>query len=326
MLSTAPTTKDGATRVWMAGVCLDALTEQQLIDQVIASTAVGRGGWIATPNVNFLRRVESDVELQMLLAGATLRVADGMPLLWASRLARAPRLERVPGSELVFSLAAAAAHHRRSVYIVGGRDNASVDAGKRLKELNPGLRVVGAEGPWVSADVTAEEMEPIIARLEAADPDIVFCGLGFPKQERFIAACRERLPATWFLGCGAAVNFAAGYEHRAPGWMQRTGLEWVHRLCSEPRRLIGRYAGDLPFALRVLVVSALSGRVGRTPLPVPFPNEVVTIPEAAATLGRRRTDQTTTRGSDDVVSIPEARREDDNVIDLNSYARLVDAI
>jgi hypothetical protein len=169
-------------------------------------------------------------------------------------------------------------------------------------------------------------MEPIIARLEAADPDIVFCGLGFPKQERFIAACRERLPATWFLGCGAAVNFAAGYENRAPGWMQRTGLEWVHRLCSEPRRLIGRYAGDLPFALRVLVVSALSGRVGRAPLPIPFPNEVVTIPEAAGTLGRRRTDQTTVRSGDDVVSIPEARREADNVIDLNSYARLVDAI
>jgi N-acetylglucosaminyldiphosphoundecaprenol N-acetyl-beta-D-mannosaminyltransferase len=326
MLSTAPTTRDGATRVWMAGVCLDALTEQQLIDQVIASTAVRRGGWIATPNVNFLRRVESDVELQMLLAGATLRVADGMPLLWASRLARAPRLERVPGSELVFSLAAAAAHHRRSVYIIGGRDNASVDAANRLRELNPGLRVVGAEGPWVSAAVTAEEMEPIIARLEAANPDIVFCGLGFPKQERFIAACRERLPATWFLGCGAAVNFAAGYEHRAPGWMQRTGLEWLHRLCAEPRRLFGRYAGDVPFALRVLLVSALSGRVGRTTLPTLFPNEIVTIPDAAASLGRRRTDQAPALVVDDPSSRATRRHEADQVIDLNSYTRLADAI
>jgi N-acetylglucosaminyldiphosphoundecaprenol N-acetyl-beta-D-mannosaminyltransferase len=308
MLSTAPTTRDGKTRVWMAGVCMDALSEQQLIDQVIASTAVKRGGWIFPSNVNCLRQVEADAELQTLLASATLRVADGMPLLWASRLARAPRLQRVPGSGLVFSLATAAARHRRTVYIVGGRDNAAVDAGKRLQDLNPGLRVVGAEGPWISADVTADEIEPIIQRLEAARPDIVFCGFGFPKQERFIAACRDRLPATWFLSCGAAVNFAAGYENRAPMWMQRSGLEWVHRLCSEPRRLFRRYAGDVPFALRVLIVSAVSGRVGRT---TAAPTETITIPD----LTRRRTDAPVTR-----------RRPSDQVIDLNSYARRVDAI
>jgi N-acetylglucosaminyldiphosphoundecaprenol N-acetyl-beta-D-mannosaminyltransferase len=259
MLSLAPTVEDGATRVWMAGICIDALTEKQLIDQVIASTGVGLGGWIVTPNVNFMRRVASDVELQNLLAGATLRVADGMPLLWASRLARAPKLERIPGSELIYSLTSAAAHFGRSVYFIGGAEGAAELAATRLADHAPGLKVVGAEGPWMSNEVTAEEIEPIIERLELAQPDIVFVGLGFPKQERFIAACRERLPSTWFLGCGQAVNFAAGIEHRAPGWMQRTGLEWLHRLCSEPRRLFGRYAGDLPFALAVLCVSLLSG-------------------------------------------------------------------
>jgi N-acetylglucosaminyldiphosphoundecaprenol N-acetyl-beta-D-mannosaminyltransferase len=276
MLSLAPTVEDGATRVWMAGICIDALTERQLIDQVIASTAVGRGGWIVTPNVNFMRRVASDVELQNLLAGATLRVADGMPLLWASRLARAPKLERIPGSELIYSLAAAAAHHDRSIYIIGGGEGSAERAGVNLGEHAPGLRVVGAEGPWMSAAVTDEEIEPIIARLEQADPDIVFVGLGFPKQERFIAKCRERLPATWFLGCGQAVNFAAGEETRAPLWMQRSGLEWVHRLLSEPRRLLGRYLGDIPFAVAVLCVSMISGSLRRTwSVPAsPFPDEI----------------------------------------------------
>jgi N-acetylglucosaminyldiphosphoundecaprenol N-acetyl-beta-D-mannosaminyltransferase len=286
MLSLAPTVEDGATRVWMAGICIDALSEKQLIDQVIASTAVGRGGWIVTPNVNFMRRVSSDVELQNLLAGATLRVADGMPLLWASRLARAPKLERIPGSELIYSLTAAAAHHNRSIYIIGGGVVGTAErAGANLAEFAPDLRVVGAEGPWMSAAVTAEEIEPIIQRLEAAQPDIVYVGLGFPKQERFIAACRERLPATWFLGCGQAVNYAAGEETRAPQWMQRSGLEWVHRLLSEPRRLIGRYLGDIPFALAVLCVSMVSGSLRRTwSVPAsPFPDEIV-LPDAVPSL------------------------------------------
>jgi N-acetylglucosaminyldiphosphoundecaprenol N-acetyl-beta-D-mannosaminyltransferase len=284
MLSLAPTVEDGATRVWMAGICIDALTERQLIDQVIASNTVGLGGWIVTPNVNFMRRVCADVELQDLLSGATLRVADGMPLLWASRLARAPKLERIPGSELIYSLTTAAAKYDRSVYLIGGADGAAEQAALNLQDFAPGLRVAGAEGPWMSAAVTPDEIEPIIQRLEAANPDIVFVGLGFPKQERFIAACRERLPSTWFLGCGQAVNFAAGQETRAPHWMQKLGLEWIHRLICEPRRLFARYAGDLPFALAVLTVSMLSGSlVGRrwTPTDSPFPEEIV-LPDVAA--------------------------------------------
>lgn len=280
MLSIAPTTADGVARVWMAGVCLDALSERELVDQVIAASLVGRGGWIATPNVHFLRRAGSDDELRQLLAGATLRVADGMPLSWASRLAGASRLERVPGSDLIFSLTKAAARHGRKVYIVGGRDSAAVDAAARLTQMMPSLQVVGAEGPWLSDEVTAEEVEPIIARLEAAQPDIVFCGFGFPKQERFIGACRERLPGAWFVGCGAAVNFAAGYESRAPRWMQRLGLEWTHRLWSEPRRLARRYAADLPFALQILLVSMLSGLLPRGVFRTePYPSETIVLPD-----------------------------------------------
>jgi N-acetylglucosaminyldiphosphoundecaprenol N-acetyl-beta-D-mannosaminyltransferase len=285
MLSTAPTVGDGATRLWMAGVCLDALSEAEVVDQVIASLAVGRGGSIATPNVHFLRRADADLGLQSLLTGATMRVPDGMPLLWASRLARGPRLERVPGSSLIYTLAVAAAHHGRSIYIIGGKDGAAADAGVKLQEYAPGLQIAGAEGPWISNDVTAEEVEPILARLEAAKPDIVFCGMGFPKQEYLIAACRERLPEAWFLGCGAAVDFAAGHERRAPVWMQRSGLEWVHRAMSEPRRLLRRYLADIPFAIRVLAASGLSGLFRRSAwasAAQPFPAEIV-LPEARST-------------------------------------------
>jgi hypothetical protein len=181
----------------------------------------------------------------------------------------------------------------------------------------------------MSADVTAEEIEPVIQRLEAARPDIVYCGLGFPKQERFIAACRDRLPATWFLGCGAAVNFAAGYETRAPQWMQRTGLEWMHRLCSEPRRLSRRYAGDLPFALRVLLVSAVSGRFRRLRPQLPVLPEVVILPELApATVTTRRPARHTSRHGDDWPAMPVQHRRPtaDQLIDLTSFACPADAV
>jgi N-acetylglucosaminyldiphosphoundecaprenol N-acetyl-beta-D-mannosaminyltransferase len=277
MPALTPTVSDGPDRVRVAGVKVDALTENQVVEQVIASLLVGRGGWIATPNVNFLRRASSDLELASLLSEATLRVADGMPLSWASRLARAPQLHRVTGASLVYSLSSAAARYERSVYILGGPPGAAVEAAANLQAHAPGLRIVGSEAPWLSADVTAEEVEPIVQRLEAAKPDIVFCGFGFPKQERLIAACRSRLPSTWFLGCGAAVNFAAGHERRAPRWMQRSGLEWLHRMSTEPRRLAGRYLADIPFAVRLLLVSGVRSRYGWT-LPAsvaPFPDEIV---------------------------------------------------
>ena len=100
-------------------------------------------------------------------------------------------------------------------------------------------------------------MEQIESILEEAQPDIVYVGLGFPKQEHVIARLRERSPHTWFLGIGISIGFVGGHVARAPVWMQRTGLEWVHRLAQEPRRLASRYLlHGLPFAARLLVHGA----------------------------------------------------------------------
>ena len=195
--------------------------------------------------------------------------------------------------------ASASASHRRVVDVLAQRGRRcarpvglhprwSGGCGDRRRE--PGCRssrqVCGwsaPRGPGCPPTSRTLRLSRILARLEAAKPDIVFCAFGFPKQEKVIAACRERLPSTWFLGCGAAVNFAAGHETRAPQWMQKVGLEWFHRVCSEPRRLAGRYAADIPFALGLLVRSGIRGRFARA-LPVsvaPFPDEVVVLPDAA---------------------------------------------
>jgi N-acetylglucosaminyldiphosphoundecaprenol N-acetyl-beta-D-mannosaminyltransferase len=125
----------------------------------------------------------------------------------------------------------------------------------------PGLRLAGTLCPEPGFDTDPAELAAVHAEVVEARPDIVYAGLGFPKQERLIARLAPALPATWFVGCGAAIGFAAGAQRRAPQWMQRTGLEWLHRLGHEPGRLFRRYViHDAPFALRLLASCAVRRR------------------------------------------------------------------
>jgi len=168
---------------------------------------------------------------------------------------------------LIFSMSSAAAANGWPVYVVGGlpgvdgRPSAARLAADRLAGLNTGLGVAGTYAPPARFDAGTDDIEVLCKELIQTEPKIVFVGLGFPKQEQLIARLVPHLPGAWFIGCGAAVPYAAGELRRAPGWIQRGGLEWVFRLVSEPRRLIGRYLGrDLPFALRLLATSGWQGR------------------------------------------------------------------
>lgn len=252
-------------RVDLLGVGFDNLSEDEVIEHILASVAVGRGGSVLTPNIDILRAVTRDDELRQLTSAATLVVADGVPLLWAARLAARPLAGQVAGSSLIFSLSEAAARRGASIFLLGGAPGVAVAAGKALQEKFPGLEVAGVSCPARGFESDPAQLLALSAEVEAARPNIVFCGLGFPKQERVSAALAPALPGAWFIGCGAAITFAAGHIPRAPRWMQRSGLEWVHRLSREPRRLFKRYIiDDLPFALVLMVRSArLRGASGR---------------------------------------------------------------
>jgi N-acetylglucosaminyldiphosphoundecaprenol N-acetyl-beta-D-mannosaminyltransferase len=258
--------------VRVAGVDFDALSEQQVVARIIGDSDDGRGGWVVTPNIDICRQLRHDPAARALVSGASLVVADGMPLIWASRLRGDPLPERVAGASLIFTLSAAAAVSGKSVYLLGGAPGVPARAAAALARRYPGLLVAGVHAPPFGFDREPGEIEAIAARLARAKPDIVFVGLGFPKQERLIAAVAPGLPAAWFIGCGAAIPFAAGTLPRAPQWMHPLGLEWTHRLISEPRRLFHRYlVNDVPFALRLLVTSALTlhkGHPGRGGGPV----------------------------------------------------------
>ena len=251
----------GVSTVRLLGVPFANLTNQGCVELVVSELKSGRGGWMVTPNVDILRRIVKDPAAARLVGEANLFVADGMPLIWASRLQGTPLPERVAGSDLLVSLSRGAAGAGRSVYLLGGNPGMAKGAAGVLTGRLPGLRVAGfSEIPmgWnVQADV--ETRERIADQLRKAAPDIVYVALGFPKQEQVIDALREVLPGAWWLGVGVSFSFICGEVHRAPRWMQVTGLEWTHRLAQEPGRLGRRYLIDgPPFAFSLLLNSLLS--------------------------------------------------------------------
>ncbi|MEM6562608.1 MAG: WecB/TagA/CpsF family glycosyltransferase, partial [Planctomycetota bacterium] len=258
-----PTPPTAPPTIMLRGVEFHAVTQRQTAEHILRSLEAGRGGSVITPNLDHLRRMTRDLAFGALVSEADLVVADGMPLIWASRLQGTPLPERVAGSDLISSLSAEAARVGRSVFLLGGDAGTAEGAAKILQERNPGLRVAGTYCPDFGFEHSPEQMGLLVDALVEAQPDIVFVGLGSPKQENLVDRIRHNLPNTWWLGVGVSFSFLCGHVNRAPGFLQKVGLEWVHRLVQEPRRLFKRYiVHGLPFA-SVLMRDAVSNRMHR---------------------------------------------------------------
>ncbi len=239
------------------------VTQQQAVAVVVESLRLGQGGWIVTPNLDHLRRCSSAPHYAETVRQADLRLADGMPLVWASRLQGTPLPERVAGSDLIYSLSAALGAEGMSVFLLGGEPATATKAADALQKKH-GAVVAGTHCPPMGFEQRSKEMKLIRKKLLASQPKLVFVGLGSPKQEYLIQQLRPLLPGTWWIGVGISFSFACGHVRRAPAWMQRCGLEWVHRLIQEPRRLARRYlAQGLPSAGILLTRSILTRFVCR---------------------------------------------------------------
>lgn len=235
------------------GVRLARMTCRDVVAHVFDSLAAGRGGWIVTVNVDHMQRFRADPSTGALHRAADLVVADGMPLLWAARLQGTPLPERVAGSDLIWLLAERANDEGRSLYLMGGEPGAAEGAAAELLTRWPKLRIAGTSSPQVSAQPLPHEVARIAAELDQVRPDLVYVALGAPKQERLIEALRAGRGATWWMGVGISLSFAAGHIDRAPVWMQKSGLEWLHRMLQEPGRLVRRYfRDDLPYLIGLL--------------------------------------------------------------------------
>jgi N-acetylglucosaminyldiphosphoundecaprenol N-acetyl-beta-D-mannosaminyltransferase len=244
------------------GMEVDRVDEREAVETILAARDRDRGGVVLTPNLEHLSTFRASPEVRDAFGAAELVVADGMPLVWASRLQRTPLPERVAGSDLIWSVSEAAARRGRSVFLLGGNPGAADRAAGVLRGHAPGLDVAGVACPRVGSADDAE-LRAAAARVGAARPDLVYVGLPLRKQIHAIARLRAAAPRSWFLGLGASLDFVAGDVQRAPRWMRRTGLEWTWRLAREPGRLWRRYLVDgLPCAA-VLFAGALRERAVR---------------------------------------------------------------
>ena len=245
-----PTAPDeGLRAIYLRGVRIHAITEFQSVRFVLDSLADGHGGWVVTPNLDHLRRLSGDRKLRALYSHATLVVPDGMPLIWAARLQGTPLPERVAGSSLITSLSDGAAREGRSIFLLGGDPGTAEGAARVLRRTFPGVTIAGTHCPPMGFEQDQKLLQEVIDLLQKARPDIVYVALGSPKQEWLIGQLKGYLPRAWWLGIGISFSFVSGQVRRAPQWMPRAGLEWVHRLCQEPRRLAKRYlVHGLPFA------------------------------------------------------------------------------
>jgi N-acetylglucosaminyldiphosphoundecaprenol N-acetyl-beta-D-mannosaminyltransferase len=232
------------TKARFFGIAVDSVRLDEAVRSVVSmARSPGPCRFVVTPNVDHILILEKNEGLRRAYADAALVVADGWPVVLASRLLGQPLPERVAGSDIVPAVfGATSPADPLRVYLLGAAPGVADRAGQRIEELWPGVRVVGAYGPPFGFEHDAAENGAILKRIEEARPDLLLVGLGAPKQELWVHAHRDRIAARVALCIGATIDFLAGEKPRAPRWVQQIGLEWFHRMASEPRRLVPRYA------------------------------------------------------------------------------------
>jgi len=223
------------------GVPIGLIDYERTLEWIDAMVTAREQGYVCVCNVHCVMASQEDPVLRSALIGSSLNVPDGQPLVWALNALGHSLSDRVYGPELMARACARAASSGQRFYLYGGRDQeALVQLALNLRQRYPGIRIVGGYSPPYRS-LTEEEQAAVVAEINGAKPDVVWVGIGVPKQEKWMANLRPLLDAPVLIGVGAAFDFHAGLVPQAPPWLQRAGLEWAYRLAREPRRLWRRY-------------------------------------------------------------------------------------
>jgi N-acetylglucosaminyldiphosphoundecaprenol N-acetyl-beta-D-mannosaminyltransferase len=223
------------------GVPLALTDYERTMDWMDATIRSGRKGYVAVAATHTVMACQEDPELRAAVRGASLVVPDGQPLVWAMNALGHDLSSRVYGPDLMARYCERSALTGARMFLYGGRNQGSlVQLALNLRRRYPGLQIVGGYSPPFRA-LTGEEQDAVVAEINHSRTDVVWVGIGVPKQEKWMAAMRDRLDAPVLVGVGAAFDFHAGLVPQAPDWMQSAGLEWAYRLSKEPRRLWRRY-------------------------------------------------------------------------------------
>lgn len=234
-------------RVDLFGCRIDAVRMPEAAARVYELIAAGEDAcnYVVTPNVDHVVMLEHHQGLRRAYDDAGLVLADGMPVVLASRLLGSPLPERVTGADLVPAIFdEAAARGGLRVFLLGAGPGVAEMAAANIARRWPAVEVSGTYSPPFGFERDAAENAAILAMIAASRPDVLVVGLGAPKQELWVHANRDAIRAKTALCVGATIDFLAGHKQRAPVWMRNHGLEWLHRVATEPRRLLGRYLRD----------------------------------------------------------------------------------
>ena len=251
------------------GVALALTDYEQTLDWIDAMAQAGQRGYVCVCNVHTVMASAEDPELRSALLRSSVNVPDGQPLVWAINALGHSLTGRVYGPELMSRACARAASSGRRFYLYGGRNQgALVQLALNLRQRYPGVQIVGGYSP-PHRPLTGEEHRAVVEEINRSHADVVWIGIGVPKQEKWMARLRGELDAPVLVGVGAAFDFHAGLVSQAPNWMQESGLEWAYRLAREPRRLWRRYLRYNPrfmgaFARQLVHYHRAGGRTNGT--------------------------------------------------------------
>jgi len=237
-------------KTYVLGIAFDLVNCQEVLDTIRLWRERGEKCYIALTNPHSVLICQRDAEMRRATEEAALTLPDGVGIIWAANILGYPHQGRVTGPALMLNLCDRGRRFGLRHYFYGGAEGVAERLARRLAEMYPGLQVAGVHCPPFRA-LTPEEDEEAVRRINAARPDIVWVGLGAPKQEKWMAAHAGRVEAPAMIGVGAAFDFHSGNVPWAPAWIRRLGIEWAYRLALDPRRMWRRNLDSPLFLLKV---------------------------------------------------------------------------
>ena len=220
---------------------IDNVTKKEAIAHIEECINTQKIGHVITPNVDQIIRIESDKYFKKIYENAELLLTDGTPLIWISRWYKKPIKEKICGSDLVPDLCKLAAQKGYSIFLLGAAEGVAAKAAENLKKNNPRLKVAGVYSPPYGFEKDKNEIDKINKMLFTSNADMLFVGMGVPKQDIFIYENMNKYQIPMSFSIGATIDFEAGIQKRAPRWINRIGMEWLYRLVRDPKRMVKRY-------------------------------------------------------------------------------------
>jgi exopolysaccharide biosynthesis WecB/TagA/CpsF family protein len=252
----------GIPEVTVGGLKVACLSRSELASLMVVECLAQRERKQALPKLVFaanghvISLAATSAEFRRHHEMADLIHADGQPVVFASKFTRDPIPQRSATTDFFHDAALAARSHGLRMFVLGGREDINARCVAIMRERYPGLKIAGNHHGYF----TKEDEPELCEKINTSAADIVWVGLGVPLEQAFCVRNRDRLRAGWLVTAGGCYNYVTGDYARAPGWMQRFGLEWLHRLWREPRRLFFRYAVTNPHALFLLLTRTTSSR------------------------------------------------------------------